>query len=78
MHGGNSVKFVYIRSNVVTSIKEIRRNLLNPTVHYLVHKSSSPLHILSQTNRVHKFPSHVFKIISKFYLPSTPVFQAGS
>ena len=51
---------------------EINYILRNSKLHYLAHKSTPTVHILSQTNTVQALPFYSFKIHFKNILPSTP------
>jgi hypothetical protein len=54
---------------IVTDSQEIPQLLLNPKVHYNVHRSQPLVPILSHMNTVYNFRTYFPKINSKYYLP---------
>jgi hypothetical protein len=53
------------------------RHSNNPKVHCCVHKSPSPVPVLSQMNRVHTLTSNIWDIHSNNIFPSGPTFPSG-
>jgi len=51
---------------------EVNYILWNSKLHYLAHKSTPTLHILSQMNKVQSLPFYFFRIHFNIILPSTP------
>lgn len=49
-------------ANRSSESEEIPCNLLNPKIHYLIHKLPSPVPTQNQKSPVHSFPSHSLKI----------------
>jgi hypothetical protein len=49
-------------ANPFVGSQEIPRVLLNPKVHYRIHKSPPPVSILSQPNPVHTLTSHFLQL----------------
>jgi hypothetical protein len=56
----------FVASQAITHV------LLNPKVHYHIHKCPPPVSILSHPNLVHTSTSHFLKIHPNIILPSTP------
>jgi hypothetical protein len=54
-----------------SAIQEFPKLLCNHKVHYRIHKSPSPVPILSQINQDHTTPSHFSKIDFNIVLPPT-------
>jgi hypothetical protein len=59
-------------ANRFVASQEILSVLLNPKVHYRIHKCPPPFSIPSQPNPVHNPTSHLLKIYPNIILPSTP------
>jgi hypothetical protein len=53
-------------------IQELVRFLLNPMIHYFVHKIPPPVHNLSQRNPITLLPNYFTKTHFNIILPSTP------
>jgi hypothetical protein len=55
-------------TNRFAASQEISHILLNPNVHYRIHKCTPPVSIVSQSNPVHTYTSHFWR--SKLILSS--------
>ena len=60
-------------ANRFSASQEIPRILLNPRVHYRIHKCPPPVPILNHIVPVHAFTSHLLKMHLIIILPSTSV-----
>jgi len=58
-------------ANSRSASQEMPRLLCNQNFHYRVHKSPPVVPVLSQTNRVHEFPTYFFNIHFNIILSST-------
>jgi len=62
---------ILLEKLIVTQLFEEFHPLWNLKVHYIVHKSSAPVPVLSQMKSVHNFPLYFPKIHPNIILPST-------
>jgi hypothetical protein len=61
-----------MEANSFSVSQEISRIVQNPTAHYHIHNSLTPVPILSQLEPVHKTTSYSLNIHFIIILPSTP------